>query len=347
MRLEQLTFTRFIAVFTIVIFHFGTKIYPFNIPVINFLFTSANVGVSYIYILSGFVMIIAYHQKKETGIQLKTFYKARFARIYPVYLLALFITIAYYIIENRVYTKTDIILNLLAIQAWVPNYALSLNTPGWSVSAEIFFYILFPFLFNRLYRKFETKKLIYVATIIWLITQFILNIGLHTKFYKGFPSASHDLLFYFPLMHLNEFLIGNITGLLFANRKNTTGKKNDWFIIAVLILFIVALKFLTQLNFHDGLFAVFFVPFIYLLSVNNHFITRIFTKRTLVFLGEISYALFILQKPFFLFGRKYLLLWGIKNTTAAFYIITAALLLFSAITYAFIETPVRKKILSC
>lgn len=346
MRLEQLTFTRFIAVFAIVIFHFGTKIYPFNLPAIRFLFSGAFVGVSYIYILSGFVMIVAYHQKKESGIPLKPFYKARFARVYPVYLLALTATVVFYIIDKRFYTASDIILNLLAIQAWIPNFALSLNTPGWSVSVEMFFYVLFPFLFNYLYRKFEMKKLIYGTVMIWAITQLVLNIGLHTKFYKGFPSASHDLLFYFPLMHLNEFLVGNITGLLFVNRTNKSAQKNDGLVITLFFLFIAAFKFLTQLSFHDGLFAVFFAPFIYYLSLNKGFIQKVLTKRFFIFSGEISFAVFMLQKPVFLFGRKYLPVWGIKNAATEFFALIAVLLLISMIVYLFVETPARRKILS-
>jgi peptidoglycan/LPS O-acetylase OafA/YrhL len=346
MRIEQLTFTRFIAVFAVVIFHFGTKISPFNQPAVSAIFTSAYLGVSYLYILSGFVLIIAYQKKAATGISLTPFFKSRFARVYPLYLLALIITILYYIVDNRIYSVTDLILNLLAIQAWVPGYALSLNTPGWSVSTEIFFYLLFPFLFNFIYRKVAFKKLFIAVLLLWLITQIVLNRGFHSAFYKGFPSASHDLLFYFPLMHLNEFLIGNITGLFFVSRIDQPKQKNDWLILLLFFLSAIGVNFITFLSFHNGLFALLFAPMIYLLSLNDGWINKLFIKKPLILLGEISYAIFILQKPVFLFGRSYLPKIGISDSTTMFYCIILILILCSALSYLVIENPLRKKILS-
>lgn len=346
MRIEQLTFTRFIAVFAVVIFHFGTKIFPFNQPAVSAIFTSAYLGVSYLYILSGFVMIIAYQKKTATGISLKSFFKNRFARVYPLYLLALIITLSYYIIDNRIYSVTDLILNLLAIQAWFPGYALSLNTPGWSVSTEIFFYLLFPFLFNFIYRKAALKKLFIAILTLWLITQIVLNWGFHSAFYKGFPSASHDLLFYFPLMHLNEFLIGNITGLFFVSRMGQSKQKNDWLILLLFALSVTGVNFITGLSFHNGLFAILFAPMIYLLSLNDGWINRPFIKKPLILLGEISYAVFILQKPLFLYGRKYLPKIGISDPTTMFYCITVMLVICAALSYLVIENPLRRKILS-
>ena len=60
MRIEQLTFTRFLAAIPIVLFHYSREIFPFNTPALNFWVVNANMGVSYFFILSGFVMAIAY-----------------------------------------------------------------------------------------------------------------------------------------------------------------------------------------------------------------------------------------------------------------------------------------------
>ncbi|MDW5290748.1 hypothetical protein [Formosa sp. PL04] len=64
MRLEQITFTRFLAAISIVIFHHGKNIFPFNQEGVSFIIKQANIGVSYFFILSGFVMVIAYGNKK-------------------------------------------------------------------------------------------------------------------------------------------------------------------------------------------------------------------------------------------------------------------------------------------
>jgi peptidoglycan/LPS O-acetylase OafA/YrhL len=87
------------------------------------MFEQANVGVSYFFILSGFVMIIAYIDKEN--IDFFEYVKNRLARIYPVYFLAiiLILVIRFFAGVNLV----DLILNALMLQAWVPEKALTVK----------------------------------------------------------------------------------------------------------------------------------------------------------------------------------------------------------------------------
>ena len=87
MRIDQLTFLRFIAAIAIVVYHYGAAIAPFHFTAISFLFKQANLGVSFFYVLSGFVMMLAYTDKAP--INAKLFLWNRLARIYPIYILAL------------------------------------------------------------------------------------------------------------------------------------------------------------------------------------------------------------------------------------------------------------------
>ena len=151
MRIEQLTFTRFIAAFSIVVFHYGNEIIPFNCSFVSFIFVRANAFVSYFFILSGFIMIIAYGS--ENTINISNFFKNRLARIYPIYLLALMLALIYYIKYHSPINYSDLILNLFVIQAWIPGKAASFNPPGWALSIELFFYSVFPFLFNYIYTR--------------------------------------------------------------------------------------------------------------------------------------------------------------------------------------------------
>ena len=105
------------------------------------------------------------------------------------------------------------------LQGWIPGKVLSYNAPGWTLCVELFFYISFPFLFNYIYRSTNYRRLIAPILLIWLATQVVLNGFLQSHFYKGFPSISHDLLFFNPLMHINEFLVGNLAGLFFINNQ--------------------------------------------------------------------------------------------------------------------------------
>lgn len=342
MRVEQLTFTRFLAAIAIVIFHFGIDLFPFNDESILFLFKKANIGVSYFFILSGFVMIIAYSNKSK--ISSLEFLKNRFARIYPLYFLAICMMFLFMIISHKPLEIPSLILNILLIQTWIPGQSLTINAPGWSLSVEFFFYALFPFLLNRIYNKNPLNSLAAPILLFWLISQLAFHLFLSSHFYSDYPSKIHDFTHYFPLMHLNEFLIGNLFGLFFTNKLVSQNKNYDWIIVIILLLIMVMFKNPIGLNFHNGLISLFFAPLILLLASSNGKITTLFRHKFLVFLGEISFGVYILQVPIFLFTKNIFKFINLTNPQVSFYCYLTILIAFSALSYIFIETPLRNKI---
>lgn len=342
MRIEQITFSRFLAAIAIVVFHYGKNVFPFSLESISFIFEEAAIGVSYFFILSGFVMIIAYGQKKE--ISTFIYFKNRFARIYPVYFLAIVILFIYKIIASNSIDTSGLILNIFLIQSWIPSKALSFNTPGWSLAVEFLFYALFPFLFNKLYRKYNYRKIAVPFILFFIISQVVFHWGVNSEFYGGVPSNSHSFLYYFPLMHLNEFLIGNLAGLLFIDKFKGKEINCDWLILIITFIIIILLKYDIGLYFHNGLMAILFVPLIFALSINKGLIARFSNLKIMVFLGEISYGIYILQKPIFSFVRGTLIYLNIDNNLIKFYLPLFALIIISAISYRFIESPLRVRI---
>lgn len=340
MRLEQLTFTRFLAAISIVVFHYGTNVFPFSHDAIDFLFRQANIGVSYFFILSGFVMIIAYNNKDK--IEFWDYMKRRFARIYPVFFLAIIILLVYFVILGRPIDYKGFLLNITMVQSWIPGYALSFNGPGWSLAVEMFFYLSFPFLFNRFYKRYSYKKLIVPILIFFIGSQIALHFMTYSSYYNGFPSKSHDLTYYFPLMHLSEFLIGNLAGMFFL--KGIKVRNYDLPIIILIVFVSVLLKMKIGIIYHNGMLAFVFIPMIILISANNGFITRISNRKTLVFLGEISYGIYILQMPVYTWINDIMKYLNIDNTIVIFYTALSVLILLSAISYKFFETPLRKMI---
>ena len=77
-RIESLTFLRFVAAFIVVVFHFGrsTGLAQIARPAI----ISGPQMVTFFFVLSGFVLMVAYYPRNVTS---ATFYLARFARIAP------------------------------------------------------------------------------------------------------------------------------------------------------------------------------------------------------------------------------------------------------------------------
>ena len=343
MRIEQLTFTRFIAAMAIVFFHFGKPLNVFSQPFIHNLLIQANIGVSYFFILSGFVMIIAYGRKSK--VHPFSYVKNRFARIYPVYLLAIILMMLFIkVSDNAVYPVEDVFLNIFALQSWIPAKAMTINFPGWSLSVEFLFYALFPLLFNYFYRKIDLKKLLRPAIIFWLFSQLFFHWALRGNFSLGSDKYTENFLFYFPLMHLNQFILGNIAGLFFINHLKNRAKNYDWMVALISIAIIGALTFRPDINYHNGLLAVLFVPFIIFTAMNTGWISRISTHKIAVYLGEISYGIYILQIPVYLFTKYFLGKMGITGDLKIFIGGIAMLLIFSALSYHFIETPLREKI---
>lgn len=344
MRIEQLTFTRFVAAVLIVVFHFGSGPMHFANTYIQFLFKQANVGVSYFFMLSGFVMIIAYH--KKTKVNFINYMHNRFARIYPVYFLALLLLLVLFIISKRV-SLLDFLLNVLMIQAWIPGKALVFNIAAWSISVEFLFYVVFPFFYNRWYSKINYKKLIIPIVLFWIVSQGLYHYMIFQESFLNFIYDNVDIK-YHPLFHLNEFLIGNLAGLFFIKNSHKT-KNYDGVILGLVVLLLLVLKFPIGLNFHNGFLAVLFIPIIVLLSLNTGFITKLFNKRIFIFLGEISYGLYILQFIVWMYIsdyrlNKYFGLDKAEDFLFCFFLRLAILIGLSALSYIYIETPIRNKI---
>lgn len=344
MRLEQLTFTRFIAAMAIVIFHFGSGFYPFNFEEISFIVGRANLGVSYFFILSGFIMVVAYNSSGH--INTGSYLRNRFARIYPVFFLSIILLFlhTYFFDPNFSWgIAKHALLNLSLLQAWIPSKVMLFNGPAWSLSVEVFFYLVFPFFFNKIYTKLKPVTTIAGIFIFWLCFQIGFDYLSSSSFNEGYPSDSHAFISFFPLLHLNAFLAGNAAGLLFVNNLagRTTGK-HDILVVVSIVAFIALLKTNFGVNYHNGLLAVVIVPFIISVSLNEGYITKFLRLKFLVFLGEISYGIYILQIPVMRLTVSIVRQLNITHDSAyLFYISLVTLIFVSALSYYFFETPVR------
>lgn len=331
MKIPQITFTRFLAAMAIVISHFNKDMFLYKIDYISNIFLKANVGVSYFFILSGFIMIIAYHRKEKIGYL--DYYKNRFARIYPLYVLGLLL---YLVTKYSNFSFYKGFLYLFGLQSWVPGEAMVLNFPGWSISVEFLFYLIFPWLYNYFYSK-GNKSIWIITILIWIVTQVFCSLYADSSYYQGPHTQSHELLYYFPLMHINEFLVGNLAGLFFM--KNHERKNYDLPVIIIFGLVLLSLVFL-PLFYHNGLMALLFIPLIVLISRNNGVLTKIFSLKPLEYLGEASYAVYITHIPVLYILREVLREYQL-DIDSMFAIYMVILIITSVLFYQFIEKPSR------
>ena len=349
MNTDQLTFTRFIAAILIVIYHFGGDVFPFNHVWLAPFFHHSNLGVSYFFLLSGFVMVVAYGRKGK-AVNYGNYLQNRAARILPLYYFAMLLMLLYFFIRISLLhvhsdyqpKMADVILHITLLQSWLPGKATTINTAAWSLSVEAFFYLLFPLFWNQGYSKSSFNKVLFFVSLFFVISQIVFHVLL-----GAYPQLL-SYFFYLPLLHLNEFVCGNAVGLLLLKRKHIRKQNTFIHVLIVFMLSVLAVYCIpeTKINFHNGLFVVFFAPLVYFLAVDNSALARTFRKKIFIYLGEISYGIYILQFPVYFFFTATLTYFGHKINQPLFFVYLLILVVVSGFSFRYIETPMREKIRS-
>ena len=325
----SLTATRGFAAILVVVFHFGADFFPFSkLPAI---FSNGNIAVSYFYVLSGFVLYISY---AHSSLRYWTYFKKRLGRIAPVYIIALAFSVYKVPLTDDLVWQTS--YSFFFLQAWIPKYALALNTAGWSVSVELFFYVLFPLLL--LFQKKWTKLFACIAALIFLTTQVVF----HAYFKNDFRLTDNYCFFmYNPVLHISQFLVGMIGGFLFSNIRFSK-KLHPTIPLLLLFTILCGIAFRPAgLFFHAGLLAPLFVLLITAVALADPAFLRL---RPLVFFGEISYGIYILQFPVYNFMRALNETDFHLSPQNFFWCSLVVLCAVAAITYYAVEKPVRKLI---
>lgn len=346
--LPQLTFTRFVAASLVVFFHFGQSKTSLSVPFLGQFIPFFSTLVSYFFVLSGFLLTVSTNTKSE-GQRRSQFWINRIARVCPLYWFALVVSLIVLFFENlrdtdmftTDYFFTSVLTNIFLLQSWFPDKALSINYPAWSLSVEAFLYLLFPFLYQSLIGR-STFKICTISLLLWVATQVI-------YFYLRIYTPLLPNTAFVPILHVATFVTGISSGILFIRyraRLVAHGQKlNKFLILAVIGCFALILSRASLIWYHEaGLFTPVFALFILVMSVRTNRFTQLMSLPVLVYLGEISYSIYLLQVPvsstFYALNKAYLHL----TNESAFFIFLFILMGVSAICYEKIEKPWRTRI---
>ena len=131
---------RGICAIMVAIYHFSTISYLAAVPFIKngFLF------VDFFFVLSGFVIASSYGDRLRSGFSISRFMFLRFSRLFPlhVFVLCLYLPIA----TIGGYSASDFWVTALLLQAFSSGQLGNWNPPSWSISAEVWTYLIFAFL---------------------------------------------------------------------------------------------------------------------------------------------------------------------------------------------------------
>jgi len=312
-RLAALTFLRYLAALWVLTFHMnaggGLRWAP---TWLQGLTSRGYVAVTFFFMLSGFILVYTYGGRE---LDLKRFWNARLARLYPVYLFSTLLLAPIFlfgVLHHPPFPGMEwfghhlglsAVLVLTMQQAWVPLAALGWNGVCWAVSAEVFFYILFPLLLRRMTRM-SLGQLAAVALLAWLAA--LAAAGLYIRLRPdGLAMTAWvmpDGLFWLqalkfnPLVRLPEFIAGMACGVWFL-RGGHASQRSSQLIGAGVALLAIILALASRIPYplmHTGLtapaFAAILCGFALRPAWSDFTHSRLCTR-----LGESSYSLYLLH----------------------------------------------------
>jgi peptidoglycan/LPS O-acetylase OafA/YrhL len=297
--LRQLTSLRFFAAMWVVAFHY----WPSLTGGYTVLVDKGYLGVELFFVLSGFILAHVYLDAAGAGcLHYGRFLWARLARIYPVHLAALSAvglmgaaaTALDYRMTHSVIVWSALPQNLLLIQAWGTTRAAAWNHPSWSISAEWFAYVLFP-LFAGATWALRTRPVLAMLGALGMIAI------LYPAFQRlaGFP-LTRATIAWGALRIVPCFTLGCATNLLWRRR----AIKDTGLALVATGLTVSVVVAGAVLNAPDPLLVMLFGALIYSLASMASSGSRVMTSAPLIYLGETSFALYMVCIPWQLVFSK-------------------------------------------
>ena len=336
---------RAIAVISVIIYHLNENWLP-----------GGFLGVDIFFVISGFLITgIIITEIQQNSFSFKQFYTRRIKRIYPAFItvmaLVSFIASAIFIYNDFNKLRKTIELSI----AFLSNFYLGLTqgyfdlsaneNPAlhiWSLAVEEQYYLIFPLILTLAYKKFREIKVLFIITLILffilLSTSFI-----PASFYKEVLHQPN--IYYLSNLRFPELLVGSLLAIYHCSNKIqlSTQVSNILAILSTLLLFSCLFLMNNDIAFIPGvtliLPCIFTALVIYTTSQNN-IIKLCLSNKAIVFIGKISYSLYLyhwifIALAYYITGEK-----QINNQSIA--IVTVLTIIFSVLSYYLIEQPIRK-----
>lgn len=262
-------------------------------------------GVTFFFILSGFVLSIGCGPSVANGtFHYVQFLRKRLAKIYPLHLVTFTIALCMSFVAGVKFDVIKTFLHIFMLQEFTLSEDMLRYGTGlsWFLGALFFCYLLFPFLYRQLIisrnKVFGTLLTIYM--LLALAIESCCN-----------NSAIDDFMFAFPPLRIIDFTIGIIAYRLYISHFSISFRQ--WIdrqstnilstIEIIIVVSVSALTFMPYCSLPSWIrFApLFWLPFsllIYWFAISNDnkgIISKLLSQRALVFLGNISFEIYMLH----------------------------------------------------
>lgn len=258
------------------------------------IFKEGYVGVSFFFILSGFIISYNYCDRIDYGLCSKRdFWIARIARIYPLHLLTLSIAAfaggAFF--AKQAISWIHLFMSATLTSSYIPrsDFFFAMNSPAWSLCCEQLFYLLFPLIIPVIRSPKKILIISAIAIIIVTIGSFITP----ESYIKG-------LWYTNPVTRFPDFLIGVLLWHVYSNIKD----RKISFIQASILESTSIIFFILFYIYAEDVPKIFRYSFYYWLpisaviiifSLEKGILSKILSSKILVKGGEISFGFYLIH----------------------------------------------------
>lgn len=304
------------------------------------LFNYGYLGVDIFFVISGFIITHIISKKKD--FKFLEFYEKRIARIYPAMTLVTLFTV----FIGSILLRTDDLINLsiqgLLSLVGVSNLYFATTQIGyfevesfrqpllhmWSLSTELQFYLLAPIFVIIL------RGICPILRRLSLVSVFFLSLALYVEVVT-IPNIDS---YYLLTSRLWEFILGAVIAVV--NNKKRIEAFNGRLITLSTLFLIMGLNVYDSKSLYSNIIEVFIVfisTLIILQAISNGNMRKNFSPNLTVFLGDISYSIYLWHWPIIYFLKNFTNLSKIELS-----LITLTLtLILSVLTYYFWENRFR------
>lgn len=361
--IPALTGLRGLAAMLIVVHHFGLLVLPLRSTLAGpALGKSGLLGMSIFFVLSGFVIHYNYAAKiAKGGREIADFVVARFARLYPLYIVFVLANFAFNMTINSQYATT-LPYYLFGVQSWI--YSIHYGeivglsqiyaNNAWSISTEIGLYLLFVPLaiFGRLDAP-SVRKGIAILMIAVIGRIFFVRLSIHyggdflgNHFGTSPAFSANDWLIYLsPYGRAFEFLAGVGLSEIWMAGKITGCARNIAMGLGAAGVAYIAATFLDGTAYSLPTFFsanavhmgyVIAVPLtIFAICLNG----KVLCGRTALWMGEISYSMYLVHGVMIPLFEGPDIAFGYVLKAVVFF---SSVIVIATLTHFFIEMPAQK-----
>lgn len=324
---------RAIAVLLVLIFHISNSWLP-----------GGFIGVDVFFVISGFLItkIITSKIKKGT-FSLKQFYASRIKRIVPAYYFLLICTAIVFLYIFMMPDLANFRLTYFWALVFNSNYYFStvdnyfgfssnenplLHT--WTLGVEMQFYVFLPLLLLIKNRKVISALLILLVLVLFSYATI--------EIYNG----NKGLMYFSLLARTPEFLIGSLIAISNLERNKTIHRYRNVFSIIGFFGLIISAFLITEESFFPGVGVL--PPILFsglLLCTHDSVFNNILSKKIPVYIGELSYSIYLWHWPVISFIRYYNASYDLSNSEIG--LVLFVTIVGSLISYYGIEKPLRFK----